>query len=110
MDLISVIVPVYNSAPYIEDCVKSVLKQTHTYFELILVDDGSDDPTKEICQELCRIDSRIHFFPQEHKGVAAARNTGMNAAKGKYLFFLDSDDAVHSNILEYLYRMLDNSD
>ncbi len=110
MDLISVIVPVYNSAPYIEDCVKSVLKQTHTYFELILVDDGSDDPTKEICQELCRTDSRIHFLSQGHKGVASARNTGINAAKGKYLFFLDSDDAVHSNILEYLYRMLDNSD
>ncbi len=109
MDLISVIVPIYNSELYIRDCVGSVLRQTYTHFELILVDDGSTDNCKEICGELCEADKRIRFVSNVRGGVSVARNAGMKMANGKYLFFLDSDDAIHSSILEYLYTFLEKS-
>ena len=99
MDLISVIVPIYNSELYIRDCVGSVLRQTYTHFELILVDDGSTDNCKEICGELCEADKRIRFVSNVRGWVSVARNAGMKMANGKYLFFLDSDDAIHSSIL-----------
>lgn len=103
--LISVIVPIYNSACYIRGCVESVLSQTYPYFELILVDDGSDDHSKEICKVLCEEDERIRLIEKKHKGVSVARNAGMKEAKGKYLFFLDSDDIIHPQLLEELYRL-----
>ena len=84
---ISVIIPVYNTKEYLEDCVNSVLEQTWTKIEVILIDDGSKDGSKELCEELCRRDNRIRLFPQEHKGVSAARNAGIEAAEGEYLFF-----------------------
>ena len=102
---ISVIVPVYNTKRYIYDCVKSVLKQTFENFELILIDDGSQDSSKDICEKLCRIDRRIQLIYQKHSGVSAARNAGIDAAKGKYLFFLDSDDIIHPQLLEALYKL-----
>lgn len=102
---ISVIVPVYNAKQYIQGCVKSVLKQTHTDFELILIDDGSEDGSKEFCEKLCTADRRIRFICQKHGGASSARNTGINAAKGKYLFFLDSDDIIHPQLLEALYKL-----
>lgn len=107
LDLISVIVPVYNSEEYLEECVESVLKQTYTCWELILIDDGSEDCSLEICKSLCDRDKRIRLLRQEHKGVSAARNAGMKAAEGKYLFFLDSDDVVHPQLLETLYLLLE---
>ncbi|MDE7013551.1 MAG: glycosyltransferase [Kineothrix sp.] len=100
--MVSVIVPVYQSAPYIDACVQSVLEQTLQDFELILVDDGSEDNTAEICQRWQASDSRIRFLAQGHKGVSAARNAGIREAKGEYLFFLDSDDAIHPELLEAL--------
>lgn len=102
---ISVIVPVYNTKQYICDCVKSVLKQTYRDFEVILVDDGSWDGSENICERLCTVDKRIRLIHQKHSGVSAARNTGIKAAKGKYLFFLDSDDMIHPQLLEALYKL-----
>lgn len=102
---ISVIVPVYNNKQYICGCVKSVLKQTCTDFELILIDDGSDDGSKEKCEKLRRKDERIICMYQKHRGVSAARNAGIDIAKGKYLFFLDSDDIIHPQLLEALYNL-----
>lgn len=102
---ISVIVPVYNTEEYIGNCVESVLMQTYADFELILIDDGSSDKSWEICQAICKKDHRIRLIQQEHKGVSAARNIGMNAAEGKYLFFLDSDDVIHPQLLEGLYNL-----
>lgn len=102
---ISVIIPVYNTKEYLEDCVNSVLEQTWTDFKMILVDDGSQDGSREICEELCRRDSRIQIVFQEHKGVSAARNAGIETAEGKYLFFLDSDDRIHPQLLEALYKL-----
>lgn len=102
---ISVIIPVYNTKEYLEDCVNSVLEQTWTDFKMILVEDGSQDGSREICEELCRRDSRIQIVFQEHKGVSAARNAGIETAEGKYLFFLDSDDRIHPQLLEALYKL-----
>ena len=104
--LISVIVPVYNSSPYLHDCIQSVLQQTYQNFELILVDDGSEDDSKNICQKLSITDRRIHYLTQSHKGVSAARNKGIKAAIGRYLFFLDSDDMIHPYLLETMYTIL----
>ena len=106
---ISVIIPVYNTKEYLEDCVNSVLEQTWTKIEVILIDDGSKDGSKELCEELCRRDNRIRLFPQEHKGVSAARNAGIEAAEGEYLFFLDSDDMIHPQLLEALYKLQEES-
>lgn len=105
-DLISVIIPVYNSEIYIEDCIKSVLEQTYTRLEVLIVDDGSLDKSKEICKRMSREDKRIRFVEQEHSGVSAARNRGMDEAEGKYFFFLDSDDIIHVELLEKLYEIL----
>lgn len=108
-DLISIITPVYNSGPYLRDCIQSVLKQTWQNFELILVDDGSQDESKSICEKMSGTDNRIQFITQEHKGVSAARNLALEAAAGKYLFFLDSDDAIHPCLLETMYTILDRT-
>ncbi len=103
---ISVIVPVYNTEQYIWDCVKSVLKQTFTKFELILIDDGSQDNSRKICEKVSEKDKRIRLLHQEHRGVSAARNAGINMARGEYLFFLDSDDMIHPQLLEAQYKLL----
>lgn len=108
-NLISIIVPIYNSEQYVYDCVNSVLKQTFPDFELILIDDGSLDSSGTICKQLCEKDERIHFIQQKHKGVSFARNEGINAAKGNYLFFLDSDDLIHPQLLEVLWRLQEKS-
>lgn len=106
-NLISVIIPIYNTEPYISDCVHSVLKQTYTCFEIILIDDGSEDGSLEVCKELRTEDERIYLLEQEHKGVSAARNLGIKISQGKYLFFLDSDDIIHPQLLEMLYNYLE---
>lgn len=105
-DLISVIVPVYNSERYIRSCVESALAQTYPAFELLLIEDGSSDHSLNICEALCEKDKRIRVIRQEHKGVSAARNLGIEAAVGKYLFFMDSDDLIHPRLLEVLYKLL----
>lgn len=108
-DLVSIIVPVYNSGRYVKECVLSVLAQTYHRWELLLIDDGSQDTTKDICMRLCEQDPRISLFCREHKGVSAARNAGIEHAKGKYLFFLDSDDAIHPALIETLYGLMEKS-
>lgn len=104
-DLLSVIVPVYNSEEYIDSCVESVLAQSYSVFELLLIEDGSTDNSLEICEALCRKDIRVRLLKQEHRGVSAARNLGIETAQGKYLFFLDSDDMIHPYLLETLYSL-----
>ena len=107
-ELISIIVPVYNAEQYLGDCIKSVLKQTYTHFELILVEDGSTDNSREICRRVGMDDIRISLVRQErNQGVSRARNAGIEAAKGKYLFFLDSDDTIHPRLIETLYKIME---
>ena len=104
MPTISIIVPVYNVEPYLRRCVDSILAQTFTDFELILVDDGSPDNCGAICDEYAEKDSRIHVIHQENGGLSAARNAGIDYAHGEYLCFVDSDDLLSA---EYCRLLLD---
>ena len=110
MPTISVIVPVYKVEPYLRRCVDSILAQTYTDFELILVDDGSPDNCGAICDEYAEKDSRVRVIHQENRGVSAARNLGVREALGKYIAFVDSDDAIHPQMYELLVPVLDNTD
>lgn len=104
--MISVIVPVYNVEPYLRECIDSILAQTYTDFELILVDDGSPDKCGEICDEYAAKDSRIRVIHQENGGLSAARNAGLDIAQGEYVTFVDSDDVVHPNYLSCLHEAI----
>ena len=97
---ISVIIPVYNVEPYVEQCVKSIAGQSFKKIEIILVDDGSPDSCPDICDRLAGSDPRIKVIHNPHLGLAAARNTGIDAAAGKYLMFADSDDFTAPGFLE----------
>lgn len=90
--LISVIIPVYNVEQYLPQCVESVINQTYTNLQIILVNDGSTDKSGEICDKFAEIDNRICVIHKENGGLSSARNAGLNIAKGKYVIFLDSDD------------------
>ena len=102
MPYISVVVPVYNAEKNIERCVGSVLKQSFSDWELLLIDDGSMDGSAAICDNFVLQDARIRVFHKENGGASSARNKGMELAKGRYLLFLDSDDYLPGNYLEAL--------
>ena len=104
--MISVIVPVYNVEEYLEECLNSIQHQTYTDIEVILVNDGSRDGSKEICERYCRLDSRFHLINQENKGLSGARNRGMTESKGEFITFVDSDDVVSAKYLENLYAYM----
>ena len=102
MPEISVIVPVYKAEAYLHACIDSILSQTFSDFELILVDDGSPDNCGAICDDYAARDSRVRVIHQKNQGQAAARNHALAAAKGDWVCFVDSDDAVHPQMLERL--------
>ena len=102
MDKISVVIPVYNVAPYLEKCVKSVIDQSYSDLEIILVDDGSNDGSGNICDEFKEIDSRVIVIHQENQGLSVARNSGLDRATGEWIAFLDSDDWIERNAYEVL--------
>lgn len=110
MPEISVIVPVYKVEPYIHKCVDSILTQTFTDYELILVDDGSPDTCGNICDEYAQKDARIHVIHKENGGLSDARNAGMKIACGEYVIFIDSDDYIDADMLSYLYENLKKAD
>ena len=97
---ISVIVPMYNAERYIGKCLESVVRQTYPELEILVIDDGSVDKGPGICRKLAERDGRIQVLRQENQGVSNARNTGLDRACGEYVFFLDSDDAIHPRLLE----------
>lgn len=99
MPKISVIVPVYNAEKYLSKCIDSVLAQTFSDWELLLIDDGSPDRSGEICDEYAAKDSRIRVFHKQNGGVSSARNLGLDKAKGEYVTFVDSDDFLDSSYL-----------
>lgn len=104
MKKISVIVPVYNVEDYIEECLDSILSQDEKDIEVVCVNDGSTDDSLKLLEEYRRKDNRIIIISQENKGLAEARNSGIKAAKGEYIFFLDSDDKLAECALSKLYR------
>lgn len=105
-DLISVIVPVYNVERYLENCVSCILKQTYTKLEIILVDDGSPDRCGIVCDSFAEKDSRIRVIHKENGGLSDARNVGLDVATGEYILFVDSDDYIPKDSIEYLYNSL----
>ena len=100
MAAISVIVPIYKVEAFLHRCVDSILAQTFADFDLVLVDDGSPDGCGAICDDYAARDSRVRVIHQKNQGQAAARNHALAAAKGDWVCFVDSDDAVHPQMLE----------
>jgi glycosyltransferase involved in cell wall biosynthesis len=100
--LISIIIPIYNSEKYLEECLNSVLNQTYKNIEVLLINDGSTDESKKICEEYCKKYSNIKLINNINEGVSKARNKGLKLAKGEYVFFCDSDDIMHPRQLEKL--------
>lgn len=98
--LVSIIIPCYNYAEYLEGCVQSVLAQTHPELEIIIINDGSTDETEAVAQKLAEREPRITYIAQKNQGIVATRNTGVKAAKGEYLLQLDADDWLEPNYIE----------
>lgn len=105
MDLISIIVPIYNSEKTIKRCIESLLNQTYKNLEIILVNDGSTDKSKEICKFYYNKYSNIKVINKENSGVSSSRNVGINSSKGKYILFCDADDFVE---LDWCYSLYEN--
>ncbi len=107
--LVSVIIPVYNRTDYLPECFQSVREQSYQNMEIILIDDGSTDGSIEMCRQYAQEDSRVVFIEANHGGVSAARNLGLEAAKGDYILFVDSDDVIHPLLAESLLRSLEDT-
>lgn len=106
MPLISVIIPVYNTEKYLCQCIDSVLAQTLSDIEVLLIDDGSTDSSGKICDNYAFKDKRVHVTHTPNRGVSHARNKGLEVAKGKYISFVDSDDWIDTDMIENLYQLM----
>ena len=109
-ELISVIVPIYNTEKYLVECVESLRKQTYSNIEIILVDDGSTDASIEICDGFAEKDSRVRVFHKKNEGVAVARNFGIQQSNGQYVVIVDSDDVAVDKMIEVLYTQIKEND
>lgn len=98
--LISVVIPMYNTEKYISDCLDSLMEQTYSNFEAIVINDGSTDRCGDIVKEYMRKESRFKLIEQKNQGASAARNLGIELSRGDYLYFLDSDDYIHKNTFQ----------
>lgn len=110
--LIQVIVPIYNVKDYVKPCLDSILRQTYSNLEIILVNDGSTDDVEQILDEYASKDSRVKIINQENLGLQAARNTGLDSCTGEYISFIDSDDVISNDFYTVMHRMINqtNSD
>lgn len=106
IDLISIIIPVYNAELTLERCLNSVIAQTYKNWEAIIVDDGSTDLSAQICEKFKNADNRVYYIKQQNLGVSEARNNGINKAQGKYISFLDADDYLESNYFETMQNVM----
>ena len=105
-ELISVIVPVYNVEKFIDKCIDSIINQSYSKLEIIIIDDGSIDSSGKKCDKWAQKDSRIKVIHQNNKGVAETRNVGILHANGKYISFVDPDDYIDTEMIEKLYNAL----
>lgn len=108
--LVSVIVPVYNVEKYLKNCLDSLKAQTYSNLEFILIDDGSQDASSQIADQYAKEDSRFTVIHQANSGLSQARNHGIELAKGEYLTFVDSDDTVTPDYVEFMYELLEAHD
>lgn len=108
--MISVIIPVFDVAPHLEECLRAIVAQTFSDWECILIDDGSTDASGEICDKWAGSDDRIMAIHQQNAGVSAARNRGLDVARGEYIAFVDSDDTIDPSYLSALHGAMDSSD
>ena len=108
-ELISVIVPIYNSRPYLEKCFRSIVNQSYQQMEIILVDDGSTDGSGELCDELCRRDERVRVIHKKNGGTGSAKNAGLAAAHGEYIALVDSDDWIDTRAVEKLVSKVEET-
>lgn len=104
---VSVIVPIYNSADYLDNCIKAIRSQTYTNLQIILVNDGSDDSSKRICDWHAKEDSRIEVYHLENRGVSAARNYALTCVQGEYIQFVDSDDMIKPEMTEVMVKAME---
>lgn len=102
MDLISIIVPVYNAEPYLDHCIRSLVNQTYPNIEIVLVNDGSTDLSLSICESWTIKDTRVRILSKQNGGVSSARNAGLDAASGAFIYFCDADDVIISTCLDSL--------
>lgn len=109
MELISIIVPVYQVEQYLERCISSILSQTYKTIELILVDDGSPDRCGFICDKFAQNDSRVQVIHKQNGGLSSARNAALDIARGEYISFIDGDDMIHPKMLEWMIQELESS-
>lgn len=107
---VSVVIPIYNTGRHIDSCIYSVINQTYTNLEIILIDDGSTDNTDTLCKDYARFDSRVHYYYKENGGVSSARNLGINKATGKYITFIDSDDVIAKETIDILVSSISKAD
>ena len=107
---ISIIVPVYNGERYLHECIDSILNQSFTDFELILVDDGSKDGSAHICDDYAKKDQRVRVIHKQNEGINATRRRGVREANGTWINFCDNDDSLPQDALENLYRLTENTD
>lgn len=105
-ELISIIVPIYKVEKYLNKCIESILNQTYSNLEIILIDDGSPDKCGEICDFYKNKDSRIKVIHKKNEGVSKARNIGLDISKGKYIMFVDSDDYIDKNMIKELRKLI----
>ncbi|WP_304201653.1 glycosyltransferase family 2 protein [Phocaeicola plebeius] len=106
--LITIIVPIYKVEQYLKTCLNSIIQQTYTKLEILLIDDGSPDGCGKICDEYAQKDSRIKVIHKNNEGLSAARNEGINIAKGEYITFIDSDDFINKKYINYLYELIEH--
>lgn len=107
MELISIIIPIYNQEKYLRKCLDSILNQTYKNFEAILIDDGSTDSSPELCDKFAKEDDRIKVIHKVNAGVSETRNLGISIAKGEYICFIDSDDYIESTYLQDMYNVME---
>ena len=110
--IVSIIIPVYNVEKYLSRCIESVIGQTYEHIEIILVNDGSTDHSLEICEKYKIVDKRIKIINKNNGGLSSARNAGIDECSGDYIYFLDSDDYISRDCIEYLVKLMEenNSD